>query len=412
MARSWQNPPGNGDVKVLVVDDSRFAREMVKAILEGDDSIRVIGTAEDGKRALQAVEDLKPDLITMDINMPVMDGYEAIEQIMAYHPTPILVIAAPQTESDVAFRCLGLGALDVMEKPSPGEWGDLKNESQKIQRKIRMLAKVQVIAHPRGRRRHMEEPRPLAAGTVPSARTSAAILEQVEPPGPAAPGTKPPAAIAPAAPPEPAAEVSTKRGYQIIAIASSTGGPRALNRVLARIPADIPAGIVIVQHIADGFTDGLVNWLNADSKITVRQAEPGDRVSLGLALIAPNGYHLVVRADGEAELSTTDPVGGFRPSGDVLLKSVAEAYGNRAIGLILTGMGCDGAEGIRAISEKGGATIAQDEATSVIFGMPKAAIDMGAVSRVSPLEEIADEIMRLFGRRLPPSPPSPSESLS
>ncbi|MDI6711911.1 MAG: chemotaxis-specific protein-glutamate methyltransferase CheB [Anaerosomatales bacterium] len=338
-------------IRVLVVDDSIVAREMLAQILQSDPGIEVVGVASNGEEAVDAVARLKPDLVTMDIHMPKMDGIAAVEHIMAYTPTPILVVSSSVHGEGVgrAFDALSAGALEVMKKPEPRDWAELDRIAGELIRKVKLLSRVKVITHIRGRR---------GAG-----RAAAAVPVPQREPGAAS----------------------------LVAIGSSTGGPSALLSVLAPLPADFPVPVVIAQHIADGFIPGLVSWLDAACKMTVRAAQDGDTVLPGNVYLAPTGRNLVVDAmtlrfkkPGERQL--------YIPSADTLFESVAKTHGASAIGVLLTGMGDDGARGLKALYETGALTIAQDEATSTVFGMPKAAIDMGAARKVLPVNQIADAL--------------------
>lgn len=325
---------------------------MLAQILATDAQIEVVGTARDGREAVEAVPRLKPDLITMDIHMPRMDGLEATEEIMAYHPTPILVVSSSVHGEGMgrAFDALKMGALEVIKKPEPRDWAELEKIGRDVIGKVKLLSRVTVITHIRGRRGS----RPLQA---------------------------PPIRIT-----EP---VSTR---SIIAIGSSTGGPTALLAVLAPLPANLPVPIVIAQHIAEGFIPGLVSWLGTGTKLVVEAAQDGLEASAGVAYLAPTGLNLVV--DGGI-MRFSRPQSGqlYVPSADTLFASVASSYGARGIGVILTGMGADGAVGMKAMRDAGAATIAQDESSCTVYGMPKAAVEADATSVVLPLTDIAGQIM-------------------
>ncbi|MCL4078753.1 chemotaxis response regulator protein-glutamate methylesterase [Coriobacteriia bacterium Es71-Z0120] len=338
-------------VRVLVVDDSLVAREMLTQILQSDPGIEVVGVASNGAEAVEAVARLKPDLVTMDIHMPKMDGITAVEQIMAYTPTPILVVSSSVHGEGVgrAFDALAAGALEVMKKPEPRDWAELDRIAAELIRKVKLLSRVRVITHIRGRR---ASGRPAAPTPVPARQ----------------PGT-----------------------VSLVAVGSSTGGPSALMSVLAPLPADFPVPIVIAQHIAEGFVPGLVSWLDAACKLTVRAAVDGETVQPGNAYLAPTGLNLAVdtltlrfKKPGERQL--------YIPSADTLFESVAKTHGASAVGVLLTGMGDDGARGLKSLYDTGALTIAQDEATSTVFGMPKAAIEMGAARKVLPVQQIADAL--------------------
>lgn len=343
-----------GRIRVVVIDDSLVAREMLCQILASDEGIEIVGTAKDGEAGVDMVAALKPDLVTMDIHMPHMNGIEATERIMAFHPTPILVVSSSVHGEGIgqAFDALSAGALEVVKKPEPADWAELERIGRDIIRRVKLLANVKVITHLRGRR-----PGTGIGGTV----------------------------LAPLS-----AEVS-----RIVAIGSSTGGPSALAAVLGALPGDLPVPVVIAQHIADGFVPGLVSWLDGMTRIRVKVAEHGERCVPGLAYMSPTGGNLEVVRGGELRFVPPSADQLYIPSADTLLASVAHTYGARAIGVILTGMGADGAAGLKAIAQAGGTTIAQDEKTSVVYGMPKAAVEAGAAREVLPLERIGDRIAAL-----------------
>jgi len=342
-------------IRVVVVDDSLVAREMLAQILATDPAIEVVGMAVDGQQGVDMVARLRPDLVTMDIHMPKMDGLEATERIMAFTPTPILVVSSSVYGEGMgrAFDALTAGALEVIKKPEPRDWADLERIGREVIRKVKILAKVRVITHIRGRHTSMER----SAFRVPPKATG---------------------------------------GRSIVAIGSSTGGPSALMTVLGPLPAAFPLPIVIAQHIADGFIPGLVGWLNDGCSIAVKAAVDGGPLEPGVAHFAPTGRNLKV-SGGAAHFAAPEKGQLYIPSADTLLSSVAESHAAHGIGVLLTGMGADGARGLKAMRDAGAATIAQDEETSTVFGMPKSAIDMGAAGRVLAVQDVADEILRLAG---------------
>ena len=348
----------SGPIRVLIVDDSLVAREMLGQILRSDPDIEVVGEAPDGQVAIAKAAELKPDLITMDIHMPKMDGLAAIEHIMAYTPTPILVVSSSVYGEGMgrAFDALGCGALEVLKKPEPRDWADLDRIGRDIIRRVKVLSRIQVITHIKGKR------------DVRAASTSGGTAEE---------------------------RLASGRKRQIIAIGSSTGGPSALLNVLGRLGADLPVPVVVAQHIADGFVPGLVSWLDAGCQLKVVAAADGEGIVAGKVYFAPTGANMVV--DG-AEVRFQKPAAGqlYIPSADTLFESVARSYGGTAIGVLLTGMGADGAYGLKVMHGVGAATIAQDEATSTVYGMPKAAAEMGAVDAVLPVHEIGGQIARLL----------------
>ncbi len=340
-------------VRVVVCDDSLVAREMLATILASDASIEVVGQAKDGVEAVEMVSRLRPDLVTMDIHMPRMDGLKATEQIMAFTPTPILVVSTSVYGEGMglAFEALTFGALDVVKKPEPSDWAELEAIGRDLIRKVKLLANVRVITHIQGRRERAAEH---------------------------------------------LASISDTRGRTLVAIGSSTGGPSALLTVLAALPAKLPAAVVIAQHIADGFIPGLVTWLEESTLNRVAAATDGQLVEPGTVYFAPTGCNLAVV--GDRLVFEEKPASQlYVPSVDRLFESVAISYGRRAIGVLLTGMGADGARGLKRLHDSGAATIAQDEETSTVFGMPKAAIELGAVDKVLGLDDIGLAVVDLLG---------------
>lgn len=352
--------PRNETIRVLIADDSLVAREMLKQILASEPDIEVVGMAKDGQDAVDMVAALRPDLVTMDIHMPKMDGIAATEKIMAFTPTPILVVSSSVYGEGVgrAFDALSAGALEVVKKPEPRDWEDLERIGRDIIRRVRILSRIRVITHLRGRRE----------------RSAAFDGLPVTPKVPSlSPG-----------------------GRSLIAIGSSTGGPSALLNVLGRLPGDLPVPVVVAQHIAEGFIPGLVSWLDSGCKISVKAAEDGETIKPGVAYFAPTGCNLEVETN-RVVFTPTRKGQLYVPSADVLFESVARTIRSRAVGVLLTGMGADGATGLMMLRETGAPTIAQDEATCTVFGMPKAAIEMGAAQSVLPVHGIAEEIVRLIG---------------
>jgi len=328
-------------VRVLVADDSPLFREALAQIVAADGTFEVVALAADGDQAAAAVRAHRPDVVTMDLHMPDADGFSGIARIMAESPTPILVLTATPTEA-AGFQALSLGALDILEKPASG--ADLAVYGAVLRNRLRLLAGVKVIRHLRGLRGSRR------AASRPAGRRD------------------------------------------LVVIGASLGGPRALVQILRALPADLPVPVAVVQHIADGFTDGLAGWLAQETPLEVRTAVHRDALRPGLVLLAPTGHHLEV-ADGYVRLTDDPPVETFRPSVNPLFASAARVYGARACGVILTGMGRDGARGLRLLKDAGGHTLAQDEASSAVFGMPRAAIEAGAVDRIVPLDEMARAIL-------------------
>jgi two-component system chemotaxis response regulator CheB len=338
-------------IRVLVVDDSPLMCKILTNIMNCDPQILVAAVANNGKEAVELVPRLKPDIITMDIDMPVMDGFEATKEIMADHPTPILIVSSTiyKAGMEKVFKAISHGALDVIDKSELELSGD-KKSGEALIAKIKFLNGVRVIHQPL---------------TKSAVERSVVDLKA------------------------PRKKVSDK----IVAIVASTGGPQALLEILKTLPEDFPCGIVIVQHITNGFLAGLVGWLAKECKIKVKIGEDSEEIRPGVAYIAPDNVQMRVEEGGKIRLSHEPAFGGHRPSGDVLLESVARAYGKGGVAAILTGMGRDGAMGMKAIKQLHGKTIAQNEKSCVVFGMPLAAVEMNVIDKVLPLERIAEEIV-------------------
>jgi len=335
-------------IRVLIIDDSAFVRQALQRMLREDPELEVVGVASDGKQGVEKVLELKPDVVTLDIQMPRMGGLEALERIMAENPVPVLLLSSLTRQgADVTLRGLELGALDFVDKSSVGSMSILSLGEE-------LRAKIKAIAR------------------VPASRLVARSREPIS--GPA----------------------REKTGVEAVVIATSTGGPPALQAIIPRLPASLQAAVLIVQHMPQGFTRSLAERLALRSALPVREAQDGDVVTSGQVLIAPAGLHMKLRRRGERVKVWLDeePKGSLhRPSADVLMASAAKAYGPKALGVILTGMGSDGVQGLRAIREAGGPALAESEETCVIYGMPKAALEAGVVDRSVPLHRIADEIM-------------------
>jgi len=339
-------------LRVLVADDSPLARAMLREILESDPDIAVVGEARDGREAVDLAHALSPDIVTMDLRMPVLDGIGAITEIMATKPLPILVVSSASDAED-AYVAVQRGALETLAKP------DLSAKARsELVAKVRTLAQSRVLTH----------------------------LRPGKAPGPDATyrGTWSPATTAG----EPAKNPT-------FAIASSTGGPQALARILSALPADFPCPVLIAQHISDGFAPGLVQWLSTVSKLRVRLAVGGETPLPGEVFVSPSECNLSLSPAHRLALVQATDRQIFHPVCDVLFSSVATACGRRSVGIILTGMSEDGVRGIEAIWQAGGRTIAQDESSSVVFGMNKLAIERGSVSKVLPLDEIPAAMRRL-----------------
>ncbi|GAB1392691.1 chemotaxis-specific protein-glutamate methyltransferase CheB [Rhodocyclaceae bacterium] len=346
-------------IRVVIADDSSLARGLLRSFLEGESDIEVVGEAANGQQAVELVRELKPNLVTMDLEMPVMNGMAAIEEIMCSKAVPILVVSSI-ADAQNALEAVAHGALEVVAKPeyTPQQAADFVA-------KVRMLAGVSVIT--RMRSRHFLLP---AIQTASVALADSATL---------------------------AAPVSYQ---QIFAIASSTGGPQALAQILPALPADFACPVLIAQHISDGFAQGMADWLGSLCKLPVRLGREGDLIAPATVYISPSEKHLAVAPNRRLTLRERGATDLYRPSCDVLLESIASVFGSKAIGIILTGMGHDGAAGLAAIRAAGGTTVGQDEASSVIYGMNRVAIEQGAGQQVLPLGAIADAMIE-SARRAP-----------
>lgn len=352
--------------KVLLVEDSLTVLTVLRNFLEKDDSIEIVGEATNGRKALSLLENIKPDIIITDIEMPVMDGLTFIEEVMSENPLPIIVFtSAPDNYTDLNFKALELGALEFIEKPALFK-AKTDNDFQKnFIKKIKFFSTINVVKrHNKASRKKRKSLNSLTSDFKPD---NAPTLKKIR-----------------------------KNKIKVIGMVSSTGGPKTLKRLLTQLPGNFPACIIIVQHIAKGFLTEFVAWLKKNVNLNVELAKKGMKVKENTILIAPDGYHTVVREGGIIAFDDSEPIYGIKPAGDLLLRSIGEVYGNRSCGVILTGMGEDGSKGIEVIKRNGGLTIAQDESTSIIFGMPKAAITRNVIDYVLALDEIPPFFIKLF----------------
>jgi two-component system, chemotaxis family, protein-glutamate methylesterase/glutaminase len=344
-------------IRVLVVDDSALMRKLIPAILARDSSIEVVGTAMDGAFALKKIEELRPDVVTLDLDMPRMDGMETLRTIMRRAPLPVILFSTHSKEGGYAtLKALALGAVDFLAKPKDAAAGHLEEIADQL------IAKIKVAKRAAGR------------------KLPPAVLEESAAPKKGARSPLPP--------------------RRVIAIGISTGGPNALQYVLSQIPADFQSTIVVVQHMPEGFTEMFAKRLDECCALEIHEARSGDLLIAGRVLICPGNRHMMVRRMPRGDmvvLSDGPPVNGHRPSADVLFHSVAQEFGLTAVGVIMTGMGEDGAEGLGAIKSAGGMTIAQSEDTCVVSGMPRAAILKGNANKVIPLEGLSSYLVNYYG---------------
>jgi two-component system chemotaxis response regulator CheB len=347
---------GSHAIRVLLVEDSPIALAILQRILDSSPEIAVVGTARTGKEALTLIPKLQPQVICTDLHMPQMNGLEFIREVMATQPRPILAISNSVRESDTQTisGLLQSGAVDTFPKPILGTAVDYEGIKQALVGKIKVLAGVSVFTQRPQRTVAIES----------SCRTS------------------PGASACPSAP-------DLTRVTKVVAIGASTGGPQALYAILTRLPVNFPKPIICIQHISEGFLQGLVDWLARECRLSVKIAGNGEIPRPATIYFAPERYHLELNAFGRFVYSDLGLVGGHCPSIDVTFKSIAKFYGRTTLGILLSGMGRDGAEGLATIARAGGLTIAQDEASCVVFGMPKEAIALGGVQHVLPLTAIA-----------------------
>jgi two-component system chemotaxis response regulator CheB len=369
----------SGAIRVLIIDDSPIVHTVLAKVFESQPDIQVAGNAFDGREGVKLARELEPDIIIMDITMPGMSGLEAIEEIMVEKPAPVIVFSSASRDIvDLGFKAIGLGAVDLVEKPAARDLTELKEIIEnKLLRTVRTFADFKVI---RRFRRHR----------LPAVEKKAKSELLPFPPREQPIPTRAPAA-------KRAGDESPAHS-RVIAVASSTGGPQILRQLLSHPGlAALDASIVLVQHLADGFVEGFADWLRLYAALPVIIACEGEKPEPGLIQVAPGGCHLGIDPGGRFAFIRTPPVFGIRPSADVLFESMAGPLRHRLVAVVLSGMGSDGTEGIKKVKEHGGFVIAQDEESSLIFGMPKAAIDSGNVDAVLNISELPDFLLKICG---------------
>jgi len=346
--------------RILVIEDSLTVRKRLVEVLSAHEELEVVGEAEDGKSAIELCQKLRPDVITLDMMLPIMSGLAATEYIMAYCPTPILIVSSSTNRGELfkTYEALAAGAVDVLDKPN----GDEKEDDweRRLTTAVRLVARVKVITHPRAKF---------------NLRNASSVSRQVD------------------------RESLSRTKYRLIAMGASTGGPGAILEILRGLPPDFPLPILLVLHLGQPFADTFAEWLDGQSPLRVAYAKHGDwlpRVGEGKVLMAPPDRHLVL-SEGRLWLTEGPERHSCRPSVDTLFESVAREMGAECAGFLMTGMGKDGAVGLLAIRQSGGATFAQDQETSVVFGMPREAAELGAAERVLPLHQIAPTLIGLAG---------------
>ncbi len=356
---SGEGAPAPTTIRVLVVDDSAFMRFTIGKFLNEAEGISVLGSARDGEEALELIQKLNPDVITLDVEMPHMDGLTTLREIMARFPRPVVMLSSLTSEGAMeTVQALTIGAVDFITKPETK--ANMASIMDDIVSKVRKAAQAHVSPRPK-----MLPPRPGFPGT------------------PLLPFDKPPKVKF---------SRPMKSDDKVLVIGASTGGPRALNVVVPEINADIPAAVLIIQHMPVGFTRSLAERLDTVSKLIVKEAAPGDALEVGRALVAPGGFHMVLDSENKIALNQSPPVHGVRPSVDVTMTSVVQRFNDAVVGVVLTGMGSDGTNGSMLIHSAGGWVIAEAESTSVVWGMPRSVFEAGAASEVVPLPEVVEAI--------------------
>ncbi|MBP2629383.1 MAG: response regulator receiver modulated CheB methylesterase [Firmicutes bacterium] len=350
-------------IKILIADDSAFMRRLLSDLFLQEPDFMVLDTASNGKDALNKIKHLKPDLVTMDINMPIMDGLAALEHLMEEERrVPVVMISSLTKDgADATIKALSLGAVDFIEKVS-GPISSITSIKDEILSKCRAAVNANIT-------------KSFVTKNMPQVTNKVIPFKG---------NIKP-------------MIVSNHGNEKLIAIGTSTGGPRALQQIITQLPGDLPCGVVIVQHMPAGFTKSLADRLNTLSQLDVKEAENNDIIGSGKVFIAPGNYHMTIEAQGESRvirLNQNPPVASHRPAVDILFESVAK-FGNKVIAVVLTGMGSDGTKGMQYIKKTGGYSIAEDKSTAVVYGMPKAVAELGLIDKVLPIDSIAAELVQL-----------------
>ncbi len=356
----------NKKIRVLVVDDSAFNRQSIAAMLQSSPNIEVVDAVADGREAIKSVSIHKPDVITLDLEMPNMDGFTFLRWLMANNPIPVIVISS-QSDTKSVFTALDLGAVDFLAKPSKKISNELQNIKNDLLKKVEIIAELPI-------EKIMARVKIISPERMPEKDSAEYASED-----------------------KAAQKVVASPNIDLVAIGSSTGGPPALQSIITVLPEKFPVAIAISQHMPSGFTRYFAERMDKNSKVEVKEAEEGDSVNKGRVLISPGGYHMTFKRKGDSikvNLKKRSVSDLYTPSVDVMMASASEVFGNRVLGVILTGMGNDGKIGMRVIKNKKGQTIAESEETAVVFGMPGEAIKDGSIDIILPLPKIAGEIIR------------------
>lgn len=349
-------------IKVLIVEDSLVAQKLLAGLIRNDQRFELVGIAENGIQANKYVAELKPDVVSMDIIMPFMDGIEATRKIMQENPVPVVIVSSfsVSTEVEMAIKVLEVGAVSLLPKPfGPGDPSHLKS-SRRYLNTLKLMSEVRVV------RRKKE-----ASSIKENNKTP--LIAYLE-------------------------NISIKQKYKILAIGASAGGPQSLSTIISNLPENFPIPIVIVQHIDNHFADGFATWLNSNSKLLVSVAKNGEKLKPGHIYLPPGDYHLTIKRNDIISIDKDPQIKGLRPSIDKLFKSVSDIYGKESIAVLLSGMGKDGATEMKTLFDKGAFTIAQDEASCLVFGMPGEAVKLGAVCKLLSPEKITKEILDLINK--------------